>query len=80
MALPFFCDFPMRWFHPCDVWFLPLKSFILSVIQLQCKLVQDISHDQSNHDYVQSHFVFDIETTAQFSAFERYFYLGVISK
>ena len=25
-------------------------------------------------------FVFDIETTAQFSAFERYFYLGVIWK
>ena len=32
MVLTFLCDFSMLWLHTCNVWFLPLWSFILSVI------------------------------------------------
>ena len=32
MVLTFLCDFSMLWFHTCNVWSLPLWSFILSVI------------------------------------------------
>ena len=33
MVLTFLCNFSMLWFHTCDVWTLPLWSFILSVIR-----------------------------------------------
>ena len=46
----------------------------------QCKLVQDISHDKLNIVMLKVNLVFDIKTTAQFSAFECYFNLSVIWK
>ena len=33
MVLTFLCDFCMLWFHTCNVWSLPLCSFVLSVIR-----------------------------------------------
>ena len=60
MVLVFLCNFSMLYFHSCNVWSLPLWSFILLFNEHfpphnpQWKLVKDIPHDKLNHGYVKS--------------------------
>ena len=62
-VLTFSCDFSMLCFKTCDMWPLPLWSFILSIIRRafsnhnhQRKLVQGIWYHKLNHGYLQGQF------------------------